>query len=50
MMVDDRTFIEVFIDVIHKMREGIPMLTAKEELLEDFIEQWVDIYGDETVI
>jgi hypothetical protein len=32
------------------MREGIPMLTAKEELLEDFIEQWVDIYGDETVI
>jgi hypothetical protein len=49
-MADERTFIEVFIDVVHKLREGLPMMTAKEELVEDFLEQWVDIYGDETVL
>jgi hypothetical protein len=49
-MADARTFIEVLLAVIRKMREGLPMMTAKEELMEDFLEQWVDIYGDETVL
>jgi hypothetical protein len=49
-MADERTFIEVLLAVIRKMRTGIPMMTAKDELMEDFIEQWVDIYGDETVL
>lgn len=49
-MVDDRTLIEVLLAVIRKMRNGVPMMTAKEELVSDYIEQWVDIYGEETVI
>lgn len=49
-MDDKRTFIECFIDVVYKLRNGEPMMAAKEELMDDFIEQWCEIYGDETVV
>jgi len=46
----EQTFLETFAVVKGKLANGIPMTTAKEEMMEDFIKDWLDIYGEETVI
>lgn len=43
--MDERTFIEVAAAVIFKIQNKIPMTTAKEELMEDFIEDWSEAFG-----
>lgn len=39
------TFGDVFAIVKGKMANKIPMTTAKENVMEDFINDWVDIFG-----
>lgn len=48
-MVDTRTFIEVFAAVKYKVLNKLPMSTAKEELMENFIKDWVDSFEYETL-
>lgn len=43
------TFEEVLAVVRGKMAAKKPMTTAKEELIEDFVRQWVDAFGYETL-
>lgn len=43
------TFLEVFVAVVNKMRAGVPVMGAKEEMMEDFIEDWCDAFDEETV-
>ena len=38
-------FMDVFATVRCKMAQGLPMTTAKEELMLDFIHQWCDTFG-----
>lgn len=45
----EQTFLETFAVVKGKMANGIPMTTAKEELMEDFIKDWVDLFGFDTI-
>ena len=47
METDD--FIETYFKVREKMRNGEVMLSAAEELMLDFIEDWDDIYGDDKI-
>lgn len=47
-MEDKRSFTEVFAVVKYKIEHNLPMTTAKEELMNDFIEDWSEIYGYET--
>lgn len=44
-MEDNRTFTEIFAAVKYKIEHNIPMMTAKEELMEDFIEEWSENFG-----
>ena len=48
-MSDTRTFTEVFAAVKYKVLNKLPMSTAKEELMENFIKDWVDAFGYETL-
>lgn len=48
-MVDTRTFTEVFAAVKYKIINKLPMSTAKEELMENFIKDWVDAFDYETL-
>lgn len=48
-MVDDRTFLEVLLAVIRKMRTGTPMMTAKEEFVEDVVKDAIEIFGNDFV-
>lgn len=48
-MVDTRTFTEVFAAVKYKVLNKLPMLTAREELMETFIKDWVDAFEYETL-
>ena len=43
-------FSEVYAIVKYKMLNDIPMLTAKEELMEDFIKQWSDFFGSKSAL
>lgn len=43
--MDERTFIEVAAAVIFKIQNKIPMMTAKEEMMEDFLEDWSEAFG-----
>lgn len=43
--MDERTFIEVAAAVIFKIQNNIPMTTAKEEMMEDFIKDWAECFG-----
>lgn len=43
--MDERTFIEVAAAVIFKIQNKIPMTTAKEEMMEDFISDWSEVFG-----
>lgn len=45
---DNRTFTEVFAAVKYKITNNIPMMTAKEELMQDFIEEWAENFGFES--
>lgn len=42
---DTRTFTEVFAAVKYKITNNIPMSTAKEELMDDFIKEWSADFG-----
>lgn len=48
-MVDTRTFTEVFAVVKYKIINKLPMSTAREELMENFIKDWVDAFEYETL-
>lgn len=43
-MEDTRTFTEVFAAVKYKVLNKLTMSTAKEELMENFIKDWVDAF------
>lgn len=43
------TFEDVLAVVKGKIAAKMPMTTAKEELCEDFIQQWVDAFGYESL-
>lgn len=42
---DERTFTEVFAAVKYKITNNIPMATAKEELMESFLQEWAEDFG-----
>lgn len=44
----DQTFLETFAVVKGKIINGIPMMTAKEEFVEDVIRDWAELFGWET--
>ena len=48
-MDDKRSFTEVFAVVKYKIEHSLPMATAKEELMEDFINDWAENFGYETI-
>lgn len=48
-MEDTRSFYEVFVAVKYKILNKIPMSTAKEEMMEDFINDWSELFGFESV-
>ncbi len=41
----DTTFTEAFAIVRHKMLNNIPLTTAKQELMDDFIKEWTELFG-----
>lgn len=48
-MEDTRDFDEVFVAVKYKIINKMPMMTAKEELMKNFIKKWVDSFGYEAL-
>ena len=48
-MEDTRTFTEVFAVVVYKIKNELPMTTAREELMENFIKDWTDSFGYEAL-
>lgn len=48
-MEDKRSFTEVFAAVKYKVLNKLPMSTAREELMENFIKDWVDAFEYETL-
>ena len=48
-MEDTRSFYEVFVAVKYKMQNKMPMLTAREELMEDFLINWADCFGFDSI-
>lgn len=48
-MEDTRTFTEIFSVVRYKMQNYLPMTTAREELMENFIKDWADAFGYESL-
>ena len=48
-MEDTRSFTEVFAAVKYKITNNLPMTTAKEELMENFVKEWVDAFGYEAM-
>lgn len=44
----EQTFTETFAVVKGRMANNMPMSTAKEELMEDFIKEWSELFGWET--
>ena len=48
-MVDTRTFTEVFAAVVYKIKNNLPMTTAREELMENFVKDWTDAFGYEAL-
>lgn len=43
------TFGDVFAIVKGKMANKLPMTTAKEEMMEDFINDWAELFGYESL-
>ena len=48
-MEDTRSFTEVFAVVKYKITNNLPMATAKEELMENLVKDWVDAFGYEAL-
>lgn len=48
-MEDTRSFDEVFAAVKYKIINKMPMLTAREELMEKFIKDWIHTFGFEAL-
>ena len=46
---EDQTLTETLSIVKYKIENKIPMTTAKEELAEDFINDWAEIFGYNTI-
>lgn len=46
---DDRNFQEVLACVIGKMLYNEPLMGAKEELMDDFIREWTELFGWSTL-
>lgn len=44
----EQTLTDTIAVVIGKLAAGIPMLTAREEFIEDVIRDWADLFGAET--
>lgn len=45
----NQTFTETLAIVKYKIENKIPMAAAKEELVEDFINDWAEIFGYNTI-
>ena len=43
------TFEEMFAIVKGKKANGMPLTTAREEMMDDFIRQWVDAFGTDSL-
>ena len=41
----ESNFMEVFATVRGKMAQGLPMTTAKEEAMLEFIKEWTETFG-----
>lgn len=41
----EASFMDVFATVRGKMAKGLPMTTAKEEAMLEFIKEWCDTFG-----
>ena len=48
-MEDTRYFDEVFAAVKYTIINKLPMLTAKEKLMENFVKDWTDAFGFEAL-
>lgn len=48
-MEDTRSFDEVFVAVKYKIQNRLQMMTAKEELMKNFIKEWTDTFGYEAL-
>lgn len=48
-MEDNRLFTEVFAAVVYKIKNNLPMMTAREELMEQFVQDWTDAFGYEAL-
>ena len=49
IMEDTRSFDEVFVAVKYKIQNRLQMMTAKEELMKNFIKEWTDTFGYEAL-
>lgn len=45
----DFTFEEMFAIVKGKKANGMPLTTAKEEMMDNFIKDWVDMFGSDSL-
>ena len=45
----DFTFEEMFVIVKGKKAHGIPLTTAKEEMMDNFIREWADAFGSDSI-
>lgn len=45
----EETLAETLAIVKYKIAHNLPMTTAKEELVEDFINDWAEIFGYNTI-
>ena len=43
-------FKEVFDIVVERMQRGEEMMTAREELMADFIEKWAEVFGYDSIL
>ena len=49
-MDDTLGFKEVFDTVVERMQRGEEMTTAKQEMMEDFIEDWSEVFGYDSIL
>ena len=42
---DSCSFMETFAIVKYKLSKNKPMMSAKEEMMEDFIKDWAELFG-----
>lgn len=43
------SFMETFAIVKYKLSKNKPMMSAREEMMEDFIKDWAEVFGYESV-